>query len=112
MLPIQELHWSWHQLTHSLWVCSAMSLVALDSYAANALCLMFDGFKEQKTEAPLWLAIYMLTRLQLDYVQYYMKHLHIADVLLMYYMFYLTTLPNSKSLFYLTVWCTHYNINH
>ena len=57
---------------------------------------MFNGFHEQKTKAPLWLAINKFTRPQLDYVQDYIQYVYIVDILLMYYMLYFTILPNSN----------------
>ena len=82
MLNVKELCWSWHELTYSFGVCSALSLVALGHYEVNALSLI--GSKNRRLRLQCgWL--YMFTRLLSDYIQY----LDTTVILLMYYMLYL-----------------------
>ena len=80
-------------LTHSF--LGVLSSESCSLWLLQGECSGFHQFKEQKTEVPMWLGSHMLTRLLLDYIQYYLQYFHAAVILPMYYVLYLTTPPNS-----------------
>ena len=71
-------------------MCSPLSLVAYGYNYVNA-----SGYMGSKNRRLRLNYAWLYTSL-LDYVQYYVQYIHIADALLVYYMLYITTLANSS----------------